>query len=89
MASSLVTAFKPPFVSDANADGTAEFALSTRLVDTLTRWPPSPPVSIADTAARGKFKEATEIHSGDRVIVSSVYSVNGLAMKMPALLTTM
>jgi hypothetical protein len=33
MASSLVTAFNPSLVSDANADGTAEFGLSTRLVE--------------------------------------------------------
>jgi hypothetical protein len=33
MASDLVTAFRPPSVSDANADGTAELAWSTRLVE--------------------------------------------------------
>src|SRR5271163_1206024 len=56
IASSLVTAFNPPLVSDASADGSAESAWSTRLVEMLTRWPPAPPLSIADTAARETSK---------------------------------
>jgi hypothetical protein len=32
----LVTAFSPPLVSDANAEGTAELAWSTRLVEMFT-----------------------------------------------------
>ena len=35
-ASALVTAFSPPLVSDANAEGTAELAWSTRLVEMFT-----------------------------------------------------
>ena len=51
VASERVTALRPPLVSEASADGTLVLAWSTRLVDTLTMWPP-PCVSIASTARR-------------------------------------
>ena len=56
-ASALVAAFSPPLVSDANADGTAELAWSTRLVEMLTMWPPPSRDSIAATAARETSKK--------------------------------
>jgi hypothetical protein len=39
IASDLVAALKPPFVSEASTDGTCEFACSTRLVVICTTWP--------------------------------------------------
>ena len=45
--------------------------------------------SIAATRGAGDLEEPAQVHAGDRRRSrSSVYSVNGLAMKMPALLTT-
>jgi len=40
MASERVTASSPPLVNDASAAGEALLAWSTRLVVTLTIWPP-------------------------------------------------
>src|SRR6266513_808322 len=39
IASDLVAALKPPFVSEASTDGTWEFACSIRLVVICTTWP--------------------------------------------------
>ena len=52
MASDLVTALSPPLVRDASADGTAELAWSTRLVEMLTMWPPPSRQHRRDGGAR-------------------------------------
>ena len=57
MASALVAAFSPPLVSDASADGTAELAWSTSVVEIVDDVPPPPWPSIAATAARDTSKK--------------------------------
>ncbi|CDR02270.1 predicted protein [Streptomyces iranensis] len=52
IASALVTAFSPPLVSEASAEGVRELAWSTRLVERFTTWPPPSRESIAATALR-------------------------------------
>src|SRR6185437_10676022 len=54
MASDRVTAFSPPLVSDASADGTAVLAWSTRLVEMLTTCPRRAPLLLSMAAMAGR-----------------------------------
>jgi len=86
MARDRVAAAMPPLVKDVSTDGTLELAWSTRLVVTLAMCP-LPDFSISATANCEALKKPERWVLLSNSNSSSVYSVKGLAMKIPALLT--
>ena len=82
-----MAALSPPLVSDASTDGTLELAWSTRLVVIWTTWP-LPCFSISAMASCVMWKKPARLTPTSRRSRPRCTAVNGLAMKMPALLTS-
>src|SRR5438067_7081165 len=87
IASDLVTASSPPLVRDASTDGTPFTGWPTSVVVTFTMCPP-PCASICRTARCETWKNPARFTDSRLAKSASLYSVNGLAMKIPALLTS-
>ena len=87
IASDRVTASSPPLVRDASADGTPFTGWPTSVVVRFTTCPP-PCASICRTARCVTWKNPARFTDTTRAKSASVYSVNGLATNIPALLTS-
>ena len=83
IASERVTAASPPLVSDASAEGSLLSAWSTRLVVMLTTWP-LPWATICPITRWVMWKNPARFTAVIAEKSSGVYSVNGLPMKIPA-----
>ena len=68
IASDLVAAFRPPFVSEASTDGTPAIAWSTRLVVICTTWPLPLLLHLGDGELRD-VKEAGDVDAEHRRVI--------------------